>query len=166
MIRPKPALLAMLLLGVAALLAACAPAATPTPSECVDVDGGQLVNTSCDRPGVEPDPTATPLPGGIDGGNGGSLGEGATIFSRVAGCGACHANEAAGTTGQVGPDLSHIGSELSAADIRESILDPAAVIAADCPTGPCAAGVMPATFADVLSAEQLDDLVEFLSGLQ
>ena len=165
MIRPKPALFA-LLLSVSVLVAACSPAATPTPSECVDVQGGQLVNAECERPGVDLDPTATPLPGGIDGGDNGGLSEGATLFSRVAGCGGCHGNETAGTTGQVGPDLSRVGARLSAAELRESIVDPNAVIAGDCPTGPCPANVMPATFASVLTPEQMDVLVEFLSGLQ
>ena len=165
MIRPMPALFALLLI-VSVIVAACSPTPTPTPSECVDVQGGQLSNAECERPGVDADPTATPLPSGIGGGDNGGLSAGATIFSRTAGCGACHANQAAGTNGQVGPDLSSVGARLSAAEVRESIVDPDAVIAADCPTGPCPSGVMPSTFAGVLTSEQLDSLVEFLSGLQ
>ena len=43
---------------------------------------------------------------------------------------------------------------------------PDAVIAEDCPTGACPAGVMPKTFGEQLSAAQLETLVQFLSELE
>ena len=39
--------------------------------------------------------------------------------------------------GKVGPDLSDIGARADEAYIRESIVDPPAVIAENCPGGPC-----------------------------
>lgn len=78
-------------------------------------------------------------------------------------------------TGKVGPDLSHISTVaatrkpgFSAKDyLRESILDPNAFIAPDCPDGPCKSpSLMPPIFGDRLTAKQLDMLVEFLAGLK
>jgi mono/diheme cytochrome c family protein len=83
-----------------------------------------------------------------------------------AGCIACHTLEAIGASGAVGPDLSAVGDRLTAEEIRHSILDPDAVIAAECPTGPCPAGVMPKTFGQNLSAGQLETVVTFLSELK
>jgi cytochrome c2 len=81
------------------------------------------------------------------------------------GCTACHTIEAVGANGSVGPDLSTIGSRLTEDEIRQSILDPDAVIATECPTGPCPAGVMPKEFGQRLTAAQLETLVTFLSEL-
>ncbi|HEX6384174.1 MAG TPA: c-type cytochrome [Anaerolineae bacterium] len=82
-----------------------------------------------------------------------------------AGCVACHTLEATGAAGVIGPDLSQVSSRLTAAEIRESILMPDAVIAENCPTAPCKAGVMPPNFGERLSAIQLETLVTFLSEL-
>ena len=84
------------------------------------------------------------------------------VFAN-AGCVACHTLPATGATGQVGPDLSDIGARLSADEIRQSILFPDEVLADDCPTGPCLAGIMPKVFGDQLTALQLELLVGFLS---
>ncbi len=86
------------------------------------------------------------------------------------GCGACHAIEGI-SVGVVGPDLTNIATVAatridgySAEEyIRESILMPGAFISPECPNGPCAEpSVMPATFADQMSADQLDRLLVFL----
>ena len=74
-----------------------------------------------------------------------------------------HTLPAAGATGQVGPDLSDLGSRLSVDEIRRAILFPDEVLAEDCPTGPCLAGIMPKVFGDQLTALQLEVLVLFLS---
>ena len=167
MIRPIFSYAAMLMLGAFfVFFAACAVEPTPTPSECVDVSEGQIVNASCDRPGVEADPTPTPMPGAINSTGNANLGPGATVFSRVGGCGACHVLDTVGANGQVGPNLNGIGARLDSDGIYQSIINPNAVIAEDCPTGPCAAGLMPQNFSEILTAEQLDDLVSFLSNLQ
>lgn len=82
-----------------------------------------------------------------------------------AGCIACHQLDDIGAEGLIGPDLSQIGAQLTPDEIRESILLPDAVIAEECPTGPCVPGVMPKTLGDLLSAAQLETLVQYLSGL-
>ena len=158
---------AMLALGVFfVFITACAVSPTPTPTECVDVEGGQIVNTSCDRLGVEVNPTATPLPGAIINSASANLGPGATAFSRVGGCGACHVLDVVSANGQVGPSLNQVGARLSSSEIYQSIVEPNSIIAEACPTGPCAPDLMPQNFGEILTSEQLDDLVAFLASLQ
>jgi mono/diheme cytochrome c family protein len=78
---------------------------------------------------------------------------------RGAGCLGCHK---IGTEGAaIGPDLTHVGSRLSAALLRESILKPDAKIAKGYEKF---AGIMPKTFGDQLTAAQLESLVQFLSS--
>ncbi|MBV7337931.1 c-type cytochrome [Chloroflexi bacterium TSY] len=93
--------------------------------------------------------------------------EGATFeeISANAGCNNCHQLDAIGAVGAVGPNLSDIGARLSPDEIRESILMPDAIIAEECPAAPCAPGVMPKTLGEQLSANQLQTIVTFLSGL-
>ena len=90
------------------------------------------------------------------------------------GCGACHKIPGVpGAVGQVGPDLSNIGvvgaerrpGYTAEEYIRESILDPIAFIAPECPFGPCTPGVMPQNFDQFLSPDEVDAIVEFLSTL-
>lgn len=78
-------------------------------------------------------------------------------------CTTCHQLDAVGATGGVGSDLSGVGSRLSSNEIRESILMPDAVIAEDCPGAPCMPGIMPKTYGEQLTAQQLETLVKFLS---
>lgn len=98
---------------------------------------------------------------------------GKAVFTQ-AGCIACHTIEGV-STGTVGPVLTTIGTVaetrvegLTAEDyIHTSIVDPNAFIAPECPTGPCASpSVMPATFGETLSEEQIKDLVAFLLSLK
>ena len=102
---------------------------------------------------------------GSDRDTGGSIAPGLSVFLS-SGCAACHT---IGSVSQaavaVGPDLSNIGGRADAAYIRESILDPNAVIAAACPAGPCPSGVMPQTVGLFLSKDELDVLVQYLSSL-
>jgi mono/diheme cytochrome c family protein len=95
-------------------------------------------------PGIEP-PVAPGGPGG-------------QVFADN-GCAACHILGAAQATGTVGPDLDEVLVGMSPKEILESIVDPAANI-----TPGFAAGVMPATYGDEISAKELDQLVEFLFG--
>lgn len=86
------------------------------------------------------------------------------IMTNV-GCIGCHQLDAIGAQGIVGPDLSQVGARLTRDEIRQSILDPDAVIAEGCPNVPnCSPGLMPKALADQLSAAQLEILVEFLSA--
>jgi len=92
----------------------------------------------------------------------------------AAGCVGCHTIPGIpGATGRVGPDLSQIGVHaaqrrpgLSAEEyLRESILDPNAFLAPECPAGPCPAGVMLQSFAASLSSQDLDAIVAYLLQL-
>jgi disulfide bond formation protein DsbB len=73
------------------------------------------------------------------------------------GCVACH--DVTDETRRVGPPLTSVSLRLSAAEIRESIVDPDAVIAEG-----YAKGLMLQNFAETLSDEELDQLVGYLSG--
>ncbi|MEX2212403.1 MAG: cytochrome c oxidase subunit II [Gaiellaceae bacterium] len=81
--------------------------------------------------------------------------DGGALF-LAQGCGGCHAFAPAGTTAQVGPPLDGLAD---AALVRLAIVEPDAEIAEG-----YAAGVMPKTFGEQLSEEQLDALVQYLTG--
>jgi cytochrome c peroxidase len=92
----------------------------------------------------------------------------------AAGCAGCHTIPGVpNAVGQVGPDLTAIGSEAdervagldAEAYLRESILEPAAFIAPECPGGGCPADVMPPNFSERLSAGEIDLIVDYLLGL-
>ncbi len=72
-------------------------------------------------------------------------------------CGGCHVLGAAGTTGTVGPNLDEMLAGQSPDQISESITDPNAQLTPGFP-----AGVMPQNYGDVLTPQQLRQLVEFL----
>lgn len=80
-----------------------------------------------------------------------------------AGCSGCHQFDPLGTVGGVGPNLTQVGGRLSKEQIIQSIMDPNAVIAAECPAGPCPQGVMPQNFAETLTQEQIDTLASYLA---
>jgi len=73
------------------------------------------------------------------------------------GCGACH--KVADQTGEIGPNLTKIGATKNKDYIRQSILDPDAVIAKGYP-----AGMMPKTFGEQMKAKELEMLVDYLAG--
>ena len=100
---------------------------------------------------------AAAKPPAAAGGAGGAT-DGKSIFAS-AGCAGCHTFKAAGATAEVGPDLDKVLAGKDADFIRESIVDPNAEIAAGYQPN-----VMPSTFQDSLSKEQMDALVEFLQG--
>ncbi len=90
------------------------------------------------------------------------------------GCGGCHTIPGVpNAMGLVGPNLTSIGldgetrkTDMTGEDyIIESILDPAAFIAPNCPSGPCPENVMLPNLADKLSKEELDLVVEHLLTL-
>lgn len=103
------------------------------------------------------------------------------------GCAACHAIRGVGAQGAIGPNLSKIGAvaeeriasesyktnlkdqppaTTAAEYIRQSILHPNAYIVAQCPQGPCPAGVMPQNYEQQLTPEELNNLVDYLSSLK
>lgn len=73
-------------------------------------------------------------------------------------CVGCHAIDGAGPP--IGPPFDGIGSRLSAAQIRESILDPNATVSEGFEQF---AGTMPTIFGQQLSAQQLEAIVQFLA---
>ncbi|MBI3764059.1 MAG: c-type cytochrome, partial [Chloroflexi bacterium] len=99
------------------------------------------------------DLAAAPAGGG---GGAGLAGKTAQEIVANAGCGGCHTLSALGLAGKVGPDLSAIGARANPDYIRQSIIDPGAVIAKSCPGGPCPDGVMPKNFGGRLTADQLE----------
>ena len=87
----------------------------------------------------------------------GSAQAGKQVFAS-AGCGACHTFQAAGTSAQTGPNLDESLDGKDAGYVRESIVEPDEEIAEG-----FSEGVMPDTFDEQLSDEQLNDLVVFLT---
>lgn len=81
---------------------------------------------------------------------------GATLVAKH-GCVACH--DMKGTVRLIGPPLTNVRARLSAEEIRMSILDPDAVIAEGFPPG-----LMLKTFAETVPPEELDQIVNYLSG--
>ncbi len=90
------------------------------------------------------------------------------------GCGACHViPDVPGAIGVVGPDLTTIGvdaatrveGEDAVTYLHNSLVDPNAFTAEDCPAGPCPAGVMTPNLEDILSAEEIDAIVEYMATL-
>ncbi|MFC1463614.1 MAG: c-type cytochrome [Candidatus Brachytrichaceae bacterium NZ_4S206] len=103
------------------------------------------------------------------------------------GCAACHAIRGVGAQGAIGPSLNRIGSvaeeriasesyktnlkdqppaTTGAEYIRQSILYPNAYIVAQCPQGPCPAGVMPQNYEQQMTPEELNNLVDYLNSLR
>ncbi|MFN8446849.1 MAG: c-type cytochrome [Caldilineaceae bacterium] len=79
------------------------------------------------------------------------------------GCNACHQLDALKSIGGVGPNLTQVGGRRTVDEIKQSIMEPNAVIAENCPAGPCPSNVMPQNFSQRLKAEQIDALAQFLS---
>lgn len=108
--------------------------------------------------------------------------EQAVTAMQQGGCTACHVIPGVpGAVGTIGPDLSAIGlvagervasgeysgKAHSAEDyLREAILEPDVYIPADCPSGPCAKGVMPASLGEGMTKDQLASVIGFLAELK
>ncbi|KAA0276016.1 MAG: nitrite reductase, copper-containing [Chloroflexi bacterium] len=96
-------------------------------------------------------------------------------------CGSCH--KIAGipnAVGVVGPDLSdasmlaeehmlsegYSGAATNIEDyLHESLVDPNLFISPSCPTGACAPNVMPANLSETLTTDEINAIVDYLSGL-
>jgi cytochrome c oxidase subunit 2 len=89
---------------------------------------------------------------------------GAVVFAS-AGCGGCHAFTPAGSTGAVGPNLDNVAADAKkagedpAAYVKESIVDPNKVV-----VNGYAPDVMPRSFGDSLSVQEIDALVTYLTA--
>ncbi len=84
--------------------------------------------------------------------------QGQLIFS--ANCSSCHSINGEG--GQIGPELTNVYADKGEDYIRESIMTPNAVIAPLCPTGPCQPNIMPQTFSEILSEQDINNIVAYL----
>ena len=98
----------------------------------------------------------------------------AAAFAK-AGCAGCHTIPGvANAVGQVGPDLSAIGSEADTrkdsldaeAYLHESIVDPQAFIAPQCPNGDCPENVMLPNIAERLTDDEISSIVDYLIALK
>ena len=127
------------LLAVLLVLAACGDGDATTTSEAVQLSGEEAAALEKVALGVIAG--AKPVP-----------------------CSSCHTIGKV-AFGKVGPDLTNIGTRADAAYIRESIMDPQAVIVENCPNGPCSPDEMPTLFAQTLTEEEIDALVWYLTGL-
>jgi cytochrome c oxidase subunit 2 len=101
--------------------------------------------------------------GAAAGGGSGSGASGLAVFKTPTyGCTACHTMKAAGSTGQIGPDLDNLSAPAKEAGkpleefVRESIVDPAAYIAKGYDDA------MPHNFGETIPPKDLDALVQFL----
>jgi len=126
----------------------------------LESNGGTVDVTASDIPAASgPAAPAAPAAGGSGAaGIAGGSTDPMTII-RGAGCTGCH--KISGEGGAIGPDLTHVGSRLSANLIRESILLPDAKVAKGYEKFK---GVMPKTFGNQLTAAQLEALVQFLAS--
>lgn len=79
-------------------------------------------------------------------------------------CGVCHVfagHAVTGQSGALGPSLARIGATKNKEYLRQSLLDPDAVIARG-----YAAGMMPKTYGEQLKAQELEMLVNYMAGLK
>lgn len=83
-------------------------------------------------------------------------GPGAQVFANNV-CGSCHTLAAAKSGGAVGPNLDEVLPGMSAAMIKNSIIDPNADIAEGYPPD-----VMPQNYSTAIPGGQLDQLVQYL----
>ncbi len=161
MVLRRPAALAILTVTAmlfAFLTAACGGGEPVAASECFIAKDGRIEAASgadCEPPPgatVEPTPTFTPAP---TNGGGATGGAGLLILN---GCGTCHTLASVPAMKQdVGPDLTGAGAK-GADFIRESILNPSAVV-----TEGYEDGLMPQDFATSISPADLDAIVDFLA---
>jgi cytochrome c oxidase subunit II len=75
-------------------------------------------------------------------------------------CGACHTLSEAGTSGTTGPNLDQVLKGKNAAFIRQSILQPDAVVAKGYQKG-----IMPPNFGSTLKPAEVDALVKYLTDV-
>jgi mono/diheme cytochrome c family protein len=80
---------------------------------------------------------------------------GATVFANNQ-CSGCHTLSAADAAGTTGPSLDEVIPDQSAAQVKESIVDPSAELTQGY------SDVMPKNFGELMSPQEVDDLVSFL----
>ncbi len=141
------------------------------PEEETDEDGITITKIEDQEqddnavPTNTPPPAATSTPAPLEG-------QDAETILLNSGCLACHVIGDLGDHGKVGPDMTNIGEQaaslgaplgLSGSEyVRRSILYPDEYIAPDCPNGECLGGIMPNSYGERLTANQLETIVAWL----
>ncbi len=129
----------------------------------LESQGGTVDVTASDIPAQTAPASGGGSPGGGSAGGGvAPLAGGSTdpmTIVTAAGCLGCH--KLNGTGGQIAPDLTHVGARRSADSIRRKVLDPASSVAKGYQK---LAGIMPKTFGTMMTAAQLEALVQFLAS--
>jgi len=119
----------------------------------VDVTGSDIPAASA-APGANSGAAGAPTAAGIANGSTDPM-----AIIRGAGCTGCHKIGDEG--GAIGPNLTHLGSRLSSALIRECILRPDTRVAKGYEKF---VGIMPKIFGNQLTGAQLEALVQFLAS--
>ena len=128
----------------------------------LEAQGGTVDVTADDIAKSKPAAGAAPAASAAPSGGGGGFAGGSTdpkAIIQAAGCLACHKLDGHGQ--MIAPDLTHVGSRRDAESIRKKILDPASSVAKGYEK---LAGIMPKTFGSMMSASQLEALVEYLAS--
>ncbi|MDX2507718.1 MAG: cytochrome C [Gammaproteobacteria bacterium] len=113
-------------------------------------DGGQpSVELPTDAPAVEPKPAVVAVAPAK------AAGSAEDVLAKYA-CTACHAVLDSPST--IGPELKLLGARSSREEIRQSIINPSAVIAPGYPP------IMPGDFADKMLVKELEMVVDFLAA--
>lgn len=116
-----------------------------------------VANTAAEGEEVAAEPAGetTAAGGGEPGGAAGSAG--AQLFTAN-GCGSCHTLAAAGSTGTTGPDLNEfLAVDDNTAGVEVMIVEPNSELAEGYP-----ANVMPQTYGETLSQQEVHRLAEYL----
>ena len=135
------------------------PAVHKPPIELTDIEINAVIAYLQAKDGND---VTVPLPTEAPAGEVESIetaGPAGTVEEVVAkfGCQACH--KVFGSGGDLGPSLDQLGDYLNPEQIRQSIIDPNAVIAEGYPPG-----VMPSDFAEQMMVKELEMLVAALGG--
>ena len=123
---------------------------------------GGTVDVTADDIAKSKPAAGAPTPGASPGSTGGAFAGGSTdpkAIIQAAGCLACHKLDGQGQV--IAPDLTHVGSRRDAESIRKKILDPASSVTKGYEK---LAGIMPKAFGTLMSAAQLEALVQYLAA--
>ncbi|MBP7964918.1 MAG: c-type cytochrome [Caldilineaceae bacterium] len=161
---------------------AAAPEAAAPEAITPEAAAPEVATPEVAAPAAEATPeAATPLPPAAPAADQGpeltgeALKTAATAAIIKGTCTACHTMASVpGAVGLLGPNLDNVGATagtrvpgLSASDyLHQSIIDPNAFIAPDCPLGACLANVMLPNLADILTPDEIDTIVAYLSTLK
>ena len=124
----------------------------------LESQGGTITVSSSDIPAEGGGGGGGGESGSAGGGFAGGSAEPLTML-RDGGCFGCHQLGEEGAS--LGPNFDHVGGRQSATQIRQSILDPDAKVAAGFENFK---GMMPKGLGDQMTATQLEALVQFLAG--